>query len=343
MSINARQIVLAQHPHGMPSDEDLPLKETTLKAPGSGEVLLRVIYLSLDPYMRGRMSPSKSYAAGVAIGEPITAESICEVMASEADGLSKGDIVIARTGWVDHAVMAAKECRKIDPSLAPISAHLGVMGMPGFTAWAGLIIHGQVKSGDTVCVSSAAGAVGQIVGQIAKAKGATAIGIAGGPDKCREVEDVFGFDACVDYKADGFKDALKSAAGDGFDVYFENVGGDVLYAVLPLMKEFGRIPVCGMIAWYNLTGAPEGPDRAPQIWRTILTKKLTVRGFINYDDIEHHDTFLQDMSGWLKDGTVKYREDIREGLEKAPTYFRELLTGGNHGKMIVKVGDDPTG
>lgn len=342
MSITARQIVLAQHPQGMPTDADLPLKERALGGPGAGEVLLRVIYLSLDPYMRGRMSPSKSYAAGIEIGAPITGESICEVLDSQDDGLSKGDIVIAHTGWVDHAVIKARDCRKIDPSLAPISAHLGVMGMPGFTAWVGLIVHGKLKSGDTVCVSSAAGAVGQVVGQIAKAKGAKAIGIAGGPEKCREVEETFGFEKCVDYKADDFRQSLRAAAGDGFDIYFENVGGEVLFEVLPVMKEFGRIPVCGMIAWYNLTGAPEGPDRGPQIWRAILTKKLTVRGFINYDDIEHHDAFLQDMSGWLKDGTVKYREDIREGLENAPDYFRELLSGGNRGKMIVKVGEDPT-
>ncbi|RLQ87055.1 NADP-dependent oxidoreductase [Notoacmeibacter ruber] len=342
MSITARQIVLAQHPHGMPTDEDLPLREKTLDAPAQGEVLVRVIYLSLDPYMRGRMSQAKSYAAGVEIGQPITAESICEVADSKADGLSKGDIVLARTGWVDHAVIRGEDCRKIDPSLAPISTHLGVMGMPGFTAWVGLIVHGKVKSGDRVCVSSAAGAVGQIVGQIAKAKGATAIGIAGGPEKCQEVEETFGFDACVDYKTGDFKSSLESAAGDGFDIYFENVGGDVLFKVLPLMKEFGRVPLCGMIAWYNLTSAPEGPDMAPQIWRNILSKKLTVRGFINYDDIEHHDAFLQDMSGWLKDGTVKYREDIRDGLENAPAYFRDLLSGGNRGKMVVKVGEDPT-
>ncbi len=340
--MQARQIVLAQYPSGMPGDDDLKMETVDLPAPGNNEVALRTIYLSLDPYMRGRMSPAKSYAAPLQVGDVITAEAVSEVVESNHPDFAPGDIVIGRTGWRTHAVIAGDDLRKVDPSIAPISTALGVLGMPGFTAYVGLKVHGEPKKGETVVVSAAAGAVGQIVGQLAKLWGCRAVGIAGGPDKCALVTDTFGFDACVDYKAGDCTERLAEACRDGIDVYFENVGGDVLKAVLPLMNQFGRIPVCGTIAYYNLDKPQaEGPDFSPLIMRSILTRKLRVHGFINYDHIEFMPDFLREIPPLVSDGSIKFVEDIVDGFDNTVDAFQGLLTGRYTGKVLVRVGDDP--
>jgi NADPH-dependent curcumin reductase CurA len=292
--------------------------------------------------MRGRMSPAKSYAAGVKIGEVMTAEAVSQVVESRHGGLSKGDMVLGRSGWQSHSVLKGDALRKLDPAAAPLTTALGVMGMPGYTAYSGLKLHGRPRPGETVAVSAASGAVGQVVGQLAKIIGCRAVGIAGGPEKCAMTTGTFGFDECVDYKATDFRDRLAAACPDGIDVYFENVAGDVLKAVIPLMNDFGRIPVCGIIAYYNLQGLPEGPDGLPLVMGAILRKRLTVRGFINYDDLDLHDDFLREVGGWIREGRVKYVEDIVPGLENAVGAFQGLLTGRNKGKLIIQVADDPT-
>lgn len=337
-----QRIVLAQYPKGMPGHDDLKLEAAEYGAPGDGEVLLRTIYLSLDPYMRGRMSQAKSYAAITRIGDVITAETVSEVLSSNDPGFSPGDIVLARSGWQSHAIMKGEALRRIDPALAPISTALGVLGMPGFTAYCGLLKHGRPKEGETVVVSAASGAVGQLVGQIAKIKGCRAVGIAGAADKCAMAVDEFGFDACVDYKDADFREKLAAACPDGIDVYFENVAGDVLKAVIPLFNFFARMPVCGTIAYYNAQGLPEGPDYLPAFMRAILVNRLSVRGFINYDEAEMMPDFHREMAGWIRSGKVKYREDFVDGLENAVDAFQGLLTGKNRGKLVIRVGDDPT-
>ena len=343
MGANGQRIILTAYPKGMPGHDELKLQAHDYPSPGQGEVLVKVIYLSLDPYMRGRMSPAKSYAVSTEIGGVVTAEAVCSVLESGDASLSAGDIVLARTGWQSHAVMPADACRKLDPSAAPISTALGCLGMPGFTAYAGLIEHGKPKAGETVLVSAANGAVGQLVGQIAKIKGCRAVGIAGSDEKCAQVVDEFGFDACVNYKEADFPQKLKAACPDGVDVYFENVAGDVLKAVIPLFNPFARMPVCGTIAYYNLSGLPEGGDYLPMFMRAILVNRLTVRGFINYDhEAEHRDSFEREMAAWVREGRIRYTEDIVDGLENTVEAFQGLLTGRNKGKLIIRVSEDPT-
>lgn len=341
--MDARRIVLAQYPKAMPGHDDLKLESFEPAKPAEGEVVLETVYLSLDPYMRGRMSPAKSYAAGVELGEVVTAEAVSRVVESHHPGFEAGDMVLARSGWQTHSVMKGEEMRKLDPSLAPVSTALGVLGMPGFTAYSGLKAHGRPQAGETVVVSAAAGAVGQIVGQLARIWGCRAVGIAGGAEKCALVTDEFGFDACVDYKAEDFRKQLSAACPEGIDIYFENVAGDVLKAVIPLMNDFGRMPVCGTIAYYNLGALPEGPDHLPALMRAILVKRLSVRGFINYDHIEMHGDFEREMGEWVREGKVRYLEDFVDGIENAVDAFQGLLTGRNKGKLIIRMAEDPTG
>jgi NADPH-dependent curcumin reductase CurA len=338
----AQRIYLAKHPEGMPTEEDLKHESTPMPRPGAGEMLLRTIYLSLDPYMRGRMSPAKSYAVGVKPGDTMVGATVAEVMESDVAGFAPGDIVLSYDGWRTHAVSNGKGVIRLDPKAAPITTALGVLGMPGFTAYAGLLEHGRPKAGETVVVSAASGAVGQIVGQIARIKGCRAVGIAGADDKCRMILDEFGFDAAVNYKDENFRDRLAEACPKGIDVYFENVGGDVLRAVLPLLNDFARIPVCGRIAHYNDTALPEGSDRLPQFMGLVLTKRLSVRGFLQFDHLELMPDFRRDMAAWIREGKVRYREDIVQGFENTVDAFRGLLTGRNRGKLIVQVGDDPS-
>ncbi|MGF1552886.1 MAG: NADP-dependent oxidoreductase [Paracoccaceae bacterium] len=338
----AKRIVLAERPSGMPDETHLTLSEVEVPAPGRGEMLLRTIYLSLDPYMRGRMNAARSYAEPVGIGETMTGGTVCEVIESRLDGFAPGDVVLSHSGWTTHALSDGAGVRRLDPKAAPVTTAVGVMGMPGMTAYVGLLDHGRPKEGETVVVSAASGAVGQVVGQIARMKGCRVVGVAGADDKCGYVTGELGFDAAVNYKAEDFPDCLARACTDGVDIYFENVGGAVFDAVLPLMNDFGRIPVCGRIASYNDAHA-DGPDRLTRAMGLVLTRRLTLRGFIVWDHRERQDDFLRDMSQWIADGRVRYREDVVEGLENAVEAFRGLLSGRNRGKLIVKVGEDPTG
>jgi NADPH-dependent curcumin reductase len=335
----AKRVVLASRPVGEPKPSDFRIEETAVPTPGDGQVLLRTIWLSLDPYMRGRMSDGPSYAQPVPIGGVMEAGTVNEVIASNNPGFAKGDIVLARAGWQTHALSDGKGLNKIDPKIAPISTAIGVLGMPGMTAYTGLLDIGKPQAGETVVVAAASGAVGSVVGQIAKIKGARAVGIAGGKDKCDFVKKELGFDDCLDHRDPDLAAKLKAACPKGIDVYFENVGGAVFEAVFPLLNNFARIPVCGLIAHYNDT-QNTAPKWAGSMMRAVLTKRLTFRGFIVSDFAARHADFLRDMSGWVREGTVKYKEHVTEGLDHAPAAFMGLLKGENFGKQLVRVGPD---
>jgi NADPH-dependent curcumin reductase CurA len=332
-----RRIVLASRPKGEPRDEDFRMESLTIPEPGDGQVLLKTIYLSLDPYMRGRMSDAPSYATPVQIGEVITARTVSEVVESKSAGLRTGDIALCDAGWQEYYVTDPKRVQKLDPSAAPVSTALGVLGMPGLTAYTGMLNIGKPQPGETVVVGAAAGAVGAVVGQLAKIWGCRAVGIAGGPEKCAYVVKELGFDACVDHRSATLAAELKEACPKGIDIYFENVGGTVFEAVLPLLNPFARVPVCGLIAGYNATELPAGPNQTPLLMRSILTKRLTFRGFIVTDYASQYPEFLRDVSGWIKDGRMKYREDVVNGIENAVSAFQGLLQGKNFGKMLVKM------
>ncbi len=339
MSQAAKRVVLASRPVGEPKASDFRIEDYPLPTPGDGQVLLRTIWLSLDPYMRGRMSDAPSYAAPVPIGGVMEGGTVCEVIASNHPGFAKGDIVLARVGWQTHALSDGKGLIKIDPKLAPVSTAVGVLGMPGMTAYVGLLEIGKPQAGETVVVAAASGAVGSAVGQIAKIKGARVVGIAGGKDKCDYVKRELGFDDCLDHRDPDLAAKLREACPKGIDVYFENVGGAVLEAVFPLLNAFARVPVCGLIAHYNDTEA-KPPKWASSMMRAVLTKRLTIRGFIVSDFAARHADFLRDMSGWVREGRVKYKEFVTEGLDSAPAAFIGLLKGANFGKQLVRVGPD---
>ena len=334
----ARQIVLASRPQGRPTLQNFRLEQVPMPAAPPGGMLLRVLYLSLDPYMRGRMDDRKSYAKPVGIGEVMTAQSVAEVVASDHPAYAVGDIVAAHTGWRTHAASTGAGLRKLDPALAPVTTGLGVLGMPGFTAYAGLMLLGQPKPGDTVVVAAASGPVGSLVGQLAKMAGANAVGIAGGPDKCRYVKDELGFDAALDHRAPDLPRRLADACPEGIDVYFENVGGAVWQAVLPLLNKYARVPVCGLIAQYNGPGAVDGPHLLAQTMREVLSKSLTLRGFINTEFAdEHFPAFLETVAAGIADGRIRYREDVTDGFDKAPEVFIGMLEGRNFGKTLIRV------
>lgn len=340
-----QRIVLAARPQGEPVATDFRLETAPLPRPGDGEVLLRVLYLSLDPYMRGRMSDRKSYVPPLQIGELMDGGTVAQVVQSNHADVHVGEIVLAHLGWQTHAVVTPKQIlRRLDPAQPPISTALGVYGMPGFTAWAALDEIGKPKPGETVVVAAATGPVGGTVGQIARLRGARAVGIAGGAQKCAYLRDELGFDAAVDHHAADFAARLKVACPDGIDVYFENVGGAVWDAVLPLLNEFARVPVCGLVAHYNDIAPPAGPDRAPALMASILSRSLTVRGFIQREFAARTSEFLAEMGGWLRDGKMHYREDIIDGLEHAPDAFIGMLKGRNFGKLLIRVATaDSTG
>ncbi len=342
MADSGRRIYLASRPEGMPTEDNLVLESMPIPSPGDGEMLLETVYLSLDPYMRGRMSAERSYAQPVAIGQTMVGGTVSRVLESRLDGYAAGDYVLSFNGWQTHALSDGTGVRKLDPAQAPLSTALGVMGMPGFTAYVGLLDLGKPQPGETVVVSAASGAVGQVVGQLGKLKGCRVVGVAGSEDKCRYVTEELGFDACVNHRDEALPQALAAACPDGVDIYYENVGGKVLDAVTPLLNEFGRMPVCGTIAHYNDTAPPSGPDRLAGFMRAVLTRKLTVRGFIQSDHLERMPDFLKDMSGWLKDGRIRYKEDIVDGLDNAVKAFQGLLQGENRGKLLVRVVPDPT-
>src|SRR5246500_1699613 len=333
-----KQIVLASRPNGLPTPENFRLEDVPMPGVPQGGLLLRVLYLSLDPYMRGPMDDRKSYAKPVGLGEVMTGESVCEVIASDQTGYAVGDIVLAHTGWRTHAASASATLRKLNPAVAPITTGLGVLGMPGFTAYAGLNLIGKPKPSEIVVVAAASGPVGSLVGQLAKMAGARAVGIASGPEKCRSVVEEFRFDAAVDHRTPDFAEKLAAACPNGIDVYFENVGGAVWQAVLPLLNKFARVPVCGLIAQYNATGPAAGPNLLPATMREVLSKSLTLRGYINYEfAAEHYAAFLQTVAAGIKSGEIRYREDITDGFENAPAAFIGMLEGRNFGKALVRV------
>ena len=345
MTANQR-IVLAARPDGAPKVTDFRLEEGPIPSPGDGEVLLRTVLLSLDPYMRSRMNEAGAgYAPGVEIGGVMPAGGVSEVVESRAQGFEPGDIVNSFTGWQTHSTArAGGSMRKVDPAIAPISTAVGVLGMPGMTAYMGLLKIGQPKEGETVVVSAASGAVGAVVGQIARIKGARVVGIAGVTEKCDYVVDELGFDSCVSHRDPDLAGALAAVCPDGIDVYFENVGGPVFQAVLPLLNPFARVPVCGLIAQYNAKPGdpPAGPAAVTDLMRASLTRRLLIRGFIVYDFADDADAFHADMSEWVRSGEVRYREDVVDGIENAPEAFMGLLEGRNFGKLLVRVSPDPT-
>ncbi len=335
------QIVLNSRPNGAPTLNDFRLQTSPVPTPAPGQVLLRTLYLSLDPYMRGRMSDAPSYAAPVGIGEVMVGGVVAQVETSNHPDYRVGDLVLGYTGWQEYAVSDTKALTKLDPGLSRPSLALGVLGMPGFTAYMGLLDIGQPKAGDTVVVAAASGAVGSVVGQIAKIKGCRVVGIAGGAEKCAYVVNELGFDACVDHLNPDFQQHLAAACAKGIDVYFESVGGAVFDAVLPLLNVSARVPLCGVISHYNDTTLPDGPDRLSLLTRTLLIKRIKMQGFIIFDDYGHrYGEFFTQMSEWLANGRIKFKEDIVDGLENAPQAFIGLLDGKNFGKLIVKVTKD---
>ncbi len=327
-----RQVVLKGRPVGMPTTEDFAIVEGPVPEPGDDEVLARTLWLSLDPYMRGRMSDRKSYAPSVPLGGVMVARTVSRVVESRDPGFAPGDIVLGPGGWQDYAALPAAGLRKLDPAAAPVSAALGVLGMPGMTAYVGLLDIGRPREGETVVVSAASGAVGSVVGQIARIKGCRVVGVAGGAAKCRYVVEELGFNACADHRAPDLGETLTRACPNGFDIYFENGGGTVQQAVWPLLNDFARVPVCGLIAQYNDPEPRLGPN-----FSSVLTKRLTVRGFIVSDHADRWDAFYRDVSAWVREGRIKYREDVVEGLEQAPEAFIGLLQGRNFGKLMVRV------
>src|SRR4051794_37756020 len=337
-----KRVVLASRPSGWVTEANFRVESVPVPKPKDGEVLVRNLWLSLDPYMRGRMNDVKSYAAKQELDQVMVGQTVGEVVESRSDKYKKGDCVLTPFGWQQYGCSDGKGLNKIDASRVPMQAYLDVLGMPGVTAWVGLLDICQPKAGETVLVSAASGAVGSVVGQIAKIKGCRAVGIAGGERKCRYVLEELDFDACLDHRLPDLPERLKAACPNGIDVYFENVGGAVFDAVLPLLNDFARVPVCGQIAHYNATELPAGPDRVPLLMHKILTKRLTFRGFIVRDFASQYPEFLADMSGWLREGRVKYREDVTDGLENAPRELIGLLKGANFGKKLIRVSPDPT-
>tara|TARA_R100000005_G_scaffold94419_1_gene72351 strand:- start:8380 stop:9411 length:1032 start_codon:yes stop_codon:yes gene_type:complete len=342
MTVTNRQILLKSRPVGEPTPDNFKLVETPLPEPGPGQFRVKVIYMSLDPYMRGRMGAEKTYAANAELGEPMVGGGVGVVEASNNDKFKTGDYVMCATGWQSYCLSDGTGVMKLDPASAPISTGVGVLGMPGLTAYYGLLEIGKPQAGETVVVAAASGAVGAVVGQIARIKGCRAIGIAGSAEKCDFVVKELGFDACLNYKDADFPAQLAKACPKGIDVYFENVGGKVFEAVLPLLNDDSRMPVCGLISQYNMTELPQGTNMLPALMRAVLTHRILIQGFIISYHFHHLPAFLKDVSGWIRDGKLKYREDIVKGLENAPEAFIGLLQGKNFGKLLVQVSDDPT-
>ena len=330
---HTREIRLARRPVGEPTAADFELAETDIPVPGAKEFLVRGLYMSLDPYMRGRMSEAKSYAASTRIGEAMPAGGVGEVVQSNHPRFAVGDTVEGPFGWREHALSDGTGVRKIDAKLAPISTALGVLGMPGLTAYFGLLDVCEPRPGDTLVVSAASGAVGAVVGQIGRIAGCKVVGVAGGAAKCAYVKDELGFDAALDYRAPDFVQRLKAACADGVDVYFDNVGGPVSDAIMPLINFRARIAVCGQIADYNATEVPAGP----RYGRFLLVNRARMQGLIVTDWMARFPEALKRLGGWIKSGQLKYREDVTEGIENAPAAFIGLLKGENFGKKLIKL------
>lgn len=332
-----RRIVLASRPTGEPTAENFRLETLPVPELQAGEVLLQTLYLSLDPYMRGRMSDAPSYAPPVEIGAVMVGGTVCRVADSRNPAYAEGDLVLAYTGWQEYAVSDGSGLHRLG-DLARPSLALGVLGMPGFTAYMGLLDIGTPKAGETVVVAAASGAVGAVVGQIARLQGCRVVGVAGGAEKCRYVVEELGFDACIDHRAVDFPAQLAAVCPQGIDVYFESVGGAVFDAVLPLLNPRARVPLCGLISQYNATSLPQGPDRLPLLAGTLLKRRIRMQGFIIFDDYgSRYPEFLQAMGAWVSAGRIKYREDVVSGLESAPQALIGLLRGENFGKLVIEV------
>lgn len=336
----ATQVVLASRPATPRAGLDNFRVETVpMPVPGAAQVLVRVDTLSLDPYMRGRMNDSKSYAKPADLDQPMPGESVGTVLESNSPDFAPGDLVLAQSGWRSHAALDAKGMKKLAVDGFNASAYLGVLGMPGFTAWSGLEVIGKPKAGETLVVGAATGPVGSLVGQLAKSKGLRAVGIAGGEKKCAYLLDELGFDAAIDHRLPDFAVALQAACPDGIDVYFENIGGAVWNAVVPLLNQFARVPVCGLMAQQSgKLPQDTSKDYLAQTMRAVLTRSLQIRGFINYEFTEQYfDTFLREVSALLREGKIKHQEDVTVGLEKAPQAFLDMIDGRNFGKVLIQV------
>jgi NADPH-dependent curcumin reductase CurA len=332
-----RRIVLAARPVGAPTLDNFRIETGPIPAPTSGQLLVRTLYLSLDPYMRGRMSVAPSYAQPIAVGDTMEGEVVAEVIQSRSSDYLEGDLVRSKVGWCTHATIRPENARRVQVGSVPITAHLGVLGMPGFTAYVGMKVIGQPKHGETLAVSAAAGPVGSLVGQLAKLAGARAVGIAGGAAKCHFLASTLGFDAAVDRHTEDFARALQDVCPEGIDVYFENAGGAIWPAVLPLLNRYARVPVCGLAALYN--GVQQmGRDSWPETMLAVLRRSLLIRGFINSEFAsEHYGHFLREIGPLVANGRIRYREHIVDGLEAAPSAFIGMLEGRNFGKLLVKV------
>ena len=331
-----RAVVLRRRPNGEPSESDFEIQEDPIPSPGPGEVVTRTIWLSIDPYMRGRLREEQTYAVAIQIGEVMTGETVGEVIASNHPGFAVGDIAVGARGWQSHGVAKGDNLVKIDRHGAPLSAYLGVLGMPGATAYAGITEICKPKAGETVVVSAASGAVGSVAGQLAKRAGARVVGIAGGAEKCLWVQDSLGFDACVDHRSHDLRAELRAECPDGIDAYFENVGGLVQAAVFEHLNAFSRVAMCGMVSQYNERTFPSGPNLG-----FVVGKRVLIQGFIVSDRPERLAEWRMLAAPLVADGGLIYREDVHEGLENAPTALAALLRGQNFGKMLVRVGHDP--
>ena len=335
-----RQIKLASRPTGEPKPENFDMATSDIPAPKDDEMLLRTVYLSLDPYMRGRMSDAKSYADPLEVGDVMMGATVAQVVESNIDNFAAGDLVVSNSGWQDYSVSNGEGVVKLDKDMANPSYGLGVLGMPGFTGYMGLTDIGKPQKGETLVVAAATGPVGATVGQVGNQYGLRTVGIAGGADKCEFAVRELGFDVCIDHKADDFAEQLKNACPDGIDIYYENVGGKVFDAVMPLLNAHARIPVCGLVSQYNATDLPEGKDRLGMLMGLILRQRLTVKGFIIFEEYgDHFPEFLETMGKWVESGAVKTKEHITDGLNNAPDAFVKMLNGENFGKTVIKVAD----
>ncbi|WP_040692136.1 NADP-dependent oxidoreductase [Pseudaminobacter salicylatoxidans] len=326
------KVLLAARPNGSVAHTDFSIVEEEVARPGAGEILLRNRYLSIDPYMRVRMNEGRSYAANLAIGDVMVGDTVAEVIQSLNPEFKVGDLATGRLGWQRFAISDGSNLRRIDPSLGPVSANLGILGMPGITAWYGTLKIGRPAAGETVVIGAASGAVGSAAGQIAKLHGCRVIGIAGGERKCRHVVDELGFDACIDHRQQDFAGALAKAVGAGIDIYFDTVGGAILDAVLPLCKPNARIPLCGMIADYDSI-----ERYGIKNLYSAIANRVTLQGFIISDHAELWPAAVTDLAGWIASGAITYRETVAQGLDQAPQALIDLLRGGNVGKQIVKI------
>jgi hypothetical protein len=330
--MRSRQIHLASRPKGWPTAANFAHVDVELPPLADGQVLVKNLFISVDPYMRGRMNDAKSYVPPFQIGQPLEGGAVGMIVESRAPTLAAGDIVQSMAGWRDYFAIAAGELRVVDPGVQPLSAYLGVLGMPGHTAWVGLKL-AEAKAGDVVFVSGAAGAVGSIAGQLAKIRGCTVIGSAGSAEKVRVVKEEFGFDAAFNYRDDEVRKQLAAAAPDGIDVYFDNVGGEHLEAAIACMREHGRIAACGSISRYN----DETPQPGPRNMFLIVTRRLTIRGFIVRDWMREVKAFLTEVAPLYASGRIRMRETVVEGLDRAPEAFIGMLRGENIGKMVVRI------